>query len=641
MQLRMWTYDLAREQAPTYEHLREFAEVSLRAGYNALGLYLEHRFAYPSAPWAAGKCALTPEDATRLTREFPDLMIIPFVNLLGHFEGFLYSEEGAQLAEERFSGLQACPSKPLFVDLAKALLNDVLEIFPSGIVHIGGDETAQLGRCPRCASVSKSELYGNHFAPLAQHVLEAGRRPAIWGDMFAEHPDALSRFPKETLIFDWQYFQSPLKSAAKFVDAGYEVVLCPTLQTYNAAWLHLGPSEQNIRDHVAVASSLGAYGVCVTTWEQALFGNYEALLPAIEGAGSMLLAEAPPADSSAKQVPPTDAKFPIYDANPQLTDPNLEEEFPSITTGITNSILMQMLDDKVSELSLVPNEDSLVVGAGQIPLENGRSVLQRLLLLAGCDILKRRQPLVGAITGSYRGERFELKLQSFPVDHDLEVTLRYADPAISPIGLIGLMDGYRSLSDAHADWARLMGIDLPAVGGIFGHSQTRSALKCRFLLYSNPFLLWLHHREELCGKSGDDALAILEKAIAVAPNSAYRGVSEFVKLAIEFVRQAEKAHQAYAARKPGEAAAALAPARTSFDQLATIAKATHLRIGGSLADIERCQTAKEHVERVMVRIKRYGDGSLGYLPSFETLAHPKFVPHDQGDWWLINKWANE
>jgi hypothetical protein len=66
-----------------------------------------------------------------------------------------------------------------------------------------------------------------------------------------------------------------------------------------------------------------------------------------------------------------------------------------------------------------------------------------------------------------------------------------------------------------------------------------------------------------------------------------------------------------------------------------------LNIGGSLADIERCRIAREHVERVIRRIKEYGDGSLGYLPAFEHITHPKFMPHDQGCWWLINKWANE
>ena len=78
-----------------------------------------------------------------------------------------------------------------------------------------------------------------------------------------------------------------------------------------------------------------------------------------------------------------------------------------------------------------------------------------------------------------------------------------------------------------------------------------------------------------------------------------------------------------------------------FDNLSKIAQSNNLRIGGSLADIERCTAAKLHIERVMSRIKQYGDGSLGYLPSFEMITHPTFIPHDQAGWWLINDWAKE
>ncbi|MBI3721379.1 MAG: hypothetical protein HY248_02405, partial [Fimbriimonas ginsengisoli] len=99
MPLRMWTYDLAREQAPTLDHLRRLCDLSLQSGYNALGLYLEHRFAYPSAPWAQGAGCLTPEMVRTLQEEFKDLKLVPLVNLLGHFEGMLYTEHGKRYAE--------------------------------------------------------------------------------------------------------------------------------------------------------------------------------------------------------------------------------------------------------------------------------------------------------------------------------------------------------------------------------------------------------------------------------------------------------------------------------------------------------------------------------------------------------------
>ena len=124
MQLRMWTYGLAREQSPTLDNLRSLAEMTLASGYNALGLYMEHRFAFPSAPWAHGAACVTPAMVQTLQSEFKELQFVPFLNLLGHMEGFLYTERGRTMAEERFRGLQACPSNPDTVELANKLLDD-------------------------------------------------------------------------------------------------------------------------------------------------------------------------------------------------------------------------------------------------------------------------------------------------------------------------------------------------------------------------------------------------------------------------------------------------------------------------------------------------------------------------------------
>lgn len=528
MNLRMWTLDLAREQAPTYEQLQRYCQVTIQGGYNAIGLYLEHRFAYPSVPWVHGESSVTPEMVLRLRAEFPDLQVIPFINLLGHMEGFLYTEQGSRFAESRMEGMQGCPSKPEFFQLCERIVDDTLAAFDSEIIHLGGDETWQLGQCPTCKARveayerspgidGKAQIYGEHFAVLAKTVLAAGRRPAVWGDMFFDHPTALDRMPKETLIFDWQYFKGPDETSKLFLDRGFEVVFCPALHTYNASWLHLPQSEENVREHVVAAVRQDAYGVCLTTWECGLFGNYETVLPAVRASGNMI--------------------------------------------------------GRANELA----SDSV---------ESGRP-------------------------------KAELRESPF------------------------FLKAYLAESERYEEWARLMGCELQDAGGMFAFGGIRSSLKCRLLLYSNPFLLWMRHREELCGEIGESALDIVGRAVAVAPDAATRGVAEFVRSAIEFVRYVELAHQSYAKREIGEALGALTPCRQIFDNLSRTAKATHLRVGGSLADIERSRIAKEHVDRVIRRIKDYGDGSLGYLPSFEMLTHAKFVPHDQAAWWLINRWANE
>lgn len=503
----LWTYDLAREQSPTLDCLRKLCRFSLDAGYDGMGLYFEHRFAYPSASWAHGHGAVTPAMVRALEGEFPSLQIVPFVNLLGHFEGFLYTEFGKQYRELTFQGLQACPSNPAFVAFCRQLLDDVLAAFASPLVHIGGDETKHLGACPKCAlrveradGDGKAALFAEHFAPLIEHVLAKGRRPAIWGDMLASHPSILEQIPKETLIFDWQYFGGIAESSRPMREAGFVVVGCPALHTYNATWLHLNESEANVREVASDVRETGAAGVCVTTWENALFGAYDTLLPALAGA---------------------------------------------------------------------------------------------------------------------------------------------AEIAHVDVGQGAMLRAYLKAGERHEEWARLMGIELNEIGGCFGFSKIRSSLKVRFLLQANPFSAWLHHGDELAGPAGGQALQILERALAVAPTEAEMGVTLFARGVVEFVRMAEEARVFYAAGEPERAIGKLAATRPIFEQFERVAKHTHERIGGSLADIERARNGKRCVESVLQKIRHFGDGSLGYLPAFEHITHPKFVPHDQGAWWLINSWANE
>ncbi len=696
MRLKMWTYDLAREQAPTLDHMRRFLDLTREAGFDAIGLYMEHRFAYPSAPWAHGAGCVTPDIVRTLIAEYPDVRIVPFVNLLGHFEGMLYTEDGKRFAEERFLGLQACPSNPEFVKICGKLLDDVIKAFDDELVHIGGDETAQLGKCPRCAerasgvglqasgrgmqapdgghpaeprrsdpsdpsdspdagrptpdaavADSKRRLYAQHFGPLAQKAVEAGKRPAVWGDIFAEHPGARDALPKETLIFDWQYFCGVAESARPFLDRGFEVVGCPALHTYNAAWLHLEASERNVREVAADAALLGLYGVCVTTWECGLFGAYDTLFPALLWSGSVLReAVGDTADTTYRSY----KSYPLGESEnlpDRSSDPQWHREVADLSRPKDGKHMAAL-----TQLGIATSRELLEASAAErgypfIDLERLRPPKETLSTLPA-SILKAY--IVFPVKRS--GDNLWLAMANV---RDVEaMDAAGASSGCKIIPAMAVPESVHAAIEAHfgsnalsedesacSDWSRLMGVELERLGGVFGFSKTRSSLKCRLLLYANPFLAWFHHAEELCGERGDAALAMLELAEAVAPGEAERGVTGFVKAAVEFIRTAEAVRLAYAKRIPGEALRRLAVCRGIFDDLERIAKKTHARIGGSLADVERCKVARSHVETVMRRVREFGDGSLGYLPSFEHFTSLKFVPHDQGAWWRINRWGDE
>ena len=644
------------------DHLRRMCDLSLEAGYNSLGLYTEHRFAYRCAPWAHGTGALTPEMAIALQEAYPELQIVPFINVLSHFEGFNNTEYGKRFAEESFKGLQACPSEPLFVKLAEDIIDETIEIFKSPLIHIGGDEAAQLGKCPTCMARvqefekgegvdGKAMLYGLHYSDLTRRVLRAGRTPGIWGDMLLQHPQASEHLPKETVVFNWQYFTAPHETGS-ILAKKHPVVYCPAVHTYNASWLHIAQTERNLRQHVqdagqhadlaAVWEKLGegkvdpgVIGVCLTTWECALFGNYETLFPAIKAAGR-IMTDGPNSHTVAKAAEGTAGV---------LEDDQKAGESP--LKKFTRSLMAKADEDLISELKWTKEGRKYrIVGKSQIgfdyeltiPRALGEAAIHGLRASAGL-FGGQSTPQIGKLDKDGLGFELEYDPQGPTLVLKREITNVDEEKLIAEGS--ATLEAYGELSESHREWARLMGIELQRAGGTFAFGRIRSSLKCRLLLYGNPFLAWMHHAKELCGPVGDIAMEIAARAQAIAPNSDYRGVATFVLKGIEFVRLAEQARQAYGQQLPGVAASCLAPCRQIFEELEKVAMATHLNIGGSLADVERCKVAKLHVELVLRRVKEYGDGSLGYLPSFEMISHPKFMPHDQGAWWLVNQWANQ
>ena len=296
MQFIGWMYDVAREQSPSEDLLRNTLEQSAAVGYNAVGLYFEHRFAYQSAPFATAPGCLTPALIRRLSSTFRPrgLRLIPCLNTLGPMEGFIRSEGGQWLSEGESGpgSAQICPSRPECVRFAQDLVADTMAAFDDEWVHLGGDETRQLGQCPRCAerinTIGTGGLYAEYFARLCQWVLERGRRPCLWGDMLIKHPEALDAIPRQTLIFDWHYETGPRETTRKFRQHGFDVICCPAVYTFDAGWCFLNASRRNIDQHATDALDQGAMGLLVTTWECSFFTQYANILPLVYAAGRRL-----------------------------------------------------------------------------------------------------------------------------------------------------------------------------------------------------------------------------------------------------------------------------------------------------------------------------------------------------------------
>lgn len=294
--LRGWMIDFAREQAQSVEVLSGWLRAAAESGYTAVGLYLEHRFAWAVAPWANGPGCLNASDARQLSAvaRGAGIRLIPFLNTLGHMEGFIRAEGGQWLAEgPRDAGtLQLCPSRPECRRFVAELVDEAVAAFDDSWLHLGGDETHQLGQCPQCAAVvaerGKAGLYGDYYGWLCRLTLDRGRRPCLWADMLLAHPAALDHLPRETVLFDWQYTASPTETSRRLRDAGFDVACCPSVQTYNSGWCFWPETQANIDAHADAVAELGALGVFVTSWEFCNLTNYAATLPLILAAGRRL-----------------------------------------------------------------------------------------------------------------------------------------------------------------------------------------------------------------------------------------------------------------------------------------------------------------------------------------------------------------
>ena len=107
------------------------------------------------------------------------------------------------------------------------VLDEVCELFPDDVIHIGGDEAPQGNwkECPKCQARMKANgladelaLQGwlmNHFI---DYLAKKGRRTMGWEEMLAGKPD-----PKNVIAQCWH---GPDR-ALKVVEAGYDAVMSP------------------------------------------------------------------------------------------------------------------------------------------------------------------------------------------------------------------------------------------------------------------------------------------------------------------------------------------------------------------------------------------------------------------------------
>ena len=174
----------------------------------------ENRIRYNCAPEIAESDALTQDEVREFVRFAEDngIHVIPLLQCLGHMEYLLSIEKYRHLSETPDNVTQYCPLDEESLELFIRMAEELLELHPnSEYFHVGGDETRQLGKCPKCAEFvrqhSVHELFFQRLNSVCSWFDKRGRKTLFWHDMLgrAKRFDLIGKLPETAFPMYWNY----------------------------------------------------------------------------------------------------------------------------------------------------------------------------------------------------------------------------------------------------------------------------------------------------------------------------------------------------------------------------------------------------------------------------------------------------
>ena len=274
--------DISRGPIPTEEYMKRQVRTLAAYKVNLFGLYMEHVFDFASQPLVAPKeAALSPQEINALVDYGKKLYvtILPEQQTFGHLHHMLKYEIYSDVAE-RSHGHVLTPTKEESYDIIKNMYADLVPLFPGPFLHVGGDETFELGKgqtAARVAEVGLGRVYLEHMQKVFGILQPYHKQLMFWGDIAVKYPQLLGILPKDMIAVAWEYDAKPtFENIIKpYRDAGLRVMVAPGAQTWNQIWPNLDTGYVNIRNFVRDGQKLGAMGLLNTTWNddgEAIYG---------------------------------------------------------------------------------------------------------------------------------------------------------------------------------------------------------------------------------------------------------------------------------------------------------------------------------------------------------------------------------
>ncbi|WP_213807336.1 family 20 glycosylhydrolase [Granulicella sp. dw_53] len=270
--------DLSRGPFPTLDFQKKLIRTLAAYKVNVYSPYFEHTMQYTGHPLMAPPGGtLTQAQARELVAYATQyhVTIIPEQEAFGHLHYLLNWEQYTPLAETPHGHVLA-PAQPDAQKLTHDMFTELAAIYPSPMLHLGADETVELGKGQTKPAVDAQGLgpvYLGFMQRIVADLQPLHRKLLFWGDIAYKEPDLLKAMPdsfkQATIAVAWEYNPQPRgfnRFITPFTDAKMETWVAPGVNNWSRVYPNWNNALSNIQQFTAQGQALGVQGQLNTLW---------------------------------------------------------------------------------------------------------------------------------------------------------------------------------------------------------------------------------------------------------------------------------------------------------------------------------------------------------------------------------------
>ena len=278
MQYRGISDDLSRGPVDTLEFQKKLIRTLAAYKDNLYSPYFENTQQYASNPLPAPPGgSISASDAQQLVAYAAQyhVTVVPEQEAFGHLHHALIYEQYQPLAETPHGAVLA-PGQPGSLHVISQMFTELANLYPSPFLHVGADETEDLGLGQTKAAVDARGL-GSVYLDFMQQIdttlRPLHRRLLFWGDIAQDSPDLLKAMPasfkQDTIAIAWEYNPNTngfAKYLKPYTDAGFETWVSPGINNWSRVYPNYNLGLANIQQFTRDGQSMGATGQLNTIW---------------------------------------------------------------------------------------------------------------------------------------------------------------------------------------------------------------------------------------------------------------------------------------------------------------------------------------------------------------------------------------